>query len=447
MLKRILIANRGEIALRILRACKEMGIDAVCVYSTDDANAIYLRYAEETICIGPGPATESYLDIPRIMSAAEIADVEAIHPGYGFLSENEHFAEVCRSCGIEFIGPPASAIALMGNKARARDLARECGVPVTTGSRGVVRDEEEGLRVAREIGFPVMIKAAAGGGGRGMRVAHNEISFVNGFLAARAEAESAFKDGSIYIEKYVEGARHIEIQVFADRLGNVVHLGERDCSIQRRHQKLIEESPSPFMDEDLRRRMGEAAVRIARAAKYENAGTIEFLVDRDRNFYFMEMNTRIQVEHPVTEMVTGFDLVKEQIRVASGLPLSFSQSDVRISGAAIECRINAEDPDAGFKPSPGTIAFWFPPGGAGVRVDTHAYAGYTIPRHYDSMLGKLIVHRPTREEAIVATKRALDEFVVEGVKTTIPFHARIMGNAHFQKGQVTTTFVDDWFLK
>jgi acetyl-CoA carboxylase biotin carboxylase subunit len=447
VLRRILIANRGEIALRILRACKELGIDAICVYSTEDANAIYLRYAEETICIGPGPASSSYLDIPRIISAAEVADVEAIHPGYGFLSENEHFAEVCRSCGIEFVGPSAEAIALMGNKARARDLARECGVPVTTGSKGVLKDEEEGLAIAREIGFPVMIKAAAGGGGRGMRIARNEISFVNGFLAARAEAESAFKDGSLYVEKYVEGARHIEIQIFGDRHGNVVHLGERDCSIQRRHQKLIEEAPSPVLDEELRARMGAAAVRIAKAAKYENAGTIEFLLDREKNFYFMEMNTRIQVEHPVTEMVTGLDLVKEQIRVASGLPLSFSQSDVRIEGAAIECRINAEDPERGFAPSPGTVSLWFPPGGAGVRVDSHVYSGYTIPRHYDSMLGKLIVHRATREEAITTMKRALDEFIVQGIKTTIPFHARIMTNSHFLRGQATTTFVDDYFLK
>jgi acetyl-CoA carboxylase biotin carboxylase subunit len=445
VLRRILIANRGEIALRVVRACKELGIDAICVYSKADADAIYLRYADETICIGAGPSATSYLDIPRIISAAEIADVEAIHPGYGFLSENEHFAEVCRSCGIEFIGPPTDAIAKMGNKAVARSIARECGVPVTTGSQGILQNEEQGLEIARSIGFPVMIKAAAGGGGRGMRVAHNDISFVNGFMAARAEAENAFKDGSIYVEKYIEGARHIEIQVIGDKHGNIVHLGERDCSVQRRHQKLIEESPSPFLDEDLRRRMGEAAVRICRAVGYENAGTIEFLVDRERNFYFMEMNTRIQVEHPVTEMVTGIDLVKEQIRVASGLPLSFSQDDVKLEGAAIECRINAEDPDAGFKPSPGKISFYFAPGGKGVRVDSHAYAGYTIPRHYDSMVAKLIVHRPTREETITTMKRALGEYVIEGVKTTLPLHQKIMNHAQFVRGQVNTTFVEEYF--
>jgi acetyl-CoA carboxylase biotin carboxylase subunit len=446
VLRRILIANRGEIALRILRACKEMGIDAICVYSKEDKDAIYLRYADETICIGPGPSATSYLDIPRIISAAEIADVEAIHPGYGFLSENEHFAEVCRSCGIEFIGPPTAAIALMGNKARARAIARGCGVPVTTGSEGILQNEEQGLEIARSIGFPVMIKAAAGGGGRGMRVAHNEISFVNGFLAARAEAEAAFKDGSIYVEKYIESARHVEIQVIGDKHGNLVHLGERDCSVQRRHQKLIEESPSPSLDDDLRKRMGDAAIKICKAAGYENAGTIEFLLDKDRNFFFMEMNTRIQVEHPVTEMVTGIDLVKEQIRVASGLPLSFRQEDVRMRGAAIECRINAEDPEQNFKPQPGKIGLYFAPGGAGVRVDSHCYAGYTIPRFYDSMVGKLIVHRPSRDEAITAMRRALAEFVIEGVKTTIPLHQRIMHNSAYLRGQVNTTFLEEYFL-
>ncbi|HVY61652.1 MAG TPA: acetyl-CoA carboxylase biotin carboxylase subunit [Planctomycetota bacterium] len=447
MLKRILIANRGEIALRIIRACKELGIETIAVYSQEDRNAIYLRYADETICIGPAAAGASYLDIPRIISAAEIADVEAIHPGYGFLSENEHFAEVCRSCGIVFIGPPTEAIANMGNKSVAREMAAKAGVPITRGSEGLLKDENQGLEVARKIGFPVMIKAAAGGGGRGMRVAHNEISFVNGFLAARAEAENAFKDGSLYVEKYIQGARHIEIQLIGDRHGNLVHLGERDCSIQRRHQKLIEEAPSPFVDEDLRKRMGEAAVAIARAANYENAGTIEFLVDKDRNFYFMEMNTRIQVEHPVTEMVTGFDLVKEQIRVASGYPLSFKQSDVRFEGHAIECRINAEDPENGFKPSPGKIGLYFPPGGEGVRVDSHCYSGFSISPCYDSMVGKLIIHRPTREEAIHGMRRALGEYVIEGIKTTIPLHARIMNSVHYQRGNVNTTFVEEYFLR
>ncbi len=447
LLRRILVANRGEIALRIIRACKELGIDAIAVYSQADRDAVYLRYADESICIGPPASASSYLDIPRIMSAAEIADVEAIHPGYGFLSENEHFAEVCRSCGIEFIGPPTEAIAKMGNKSVARSIAAECGVPITRGSEGLLKDENQGLEIARKIGFPVMIKAAAGGGGRGMRVAHNEISFVNGFMSARAEAEAAFKDGSLYVEKYVQGARHIEIQIIGDKHGNIVHLGERDCSLQRRHQKLVEEAPSPALDEDLRRRMGEAAIAIARAVRYENAGTLEFLVDRDKNFYFMEMNTRSQVEHPVTEMVTGIDLVKEQIRVASGFPLSFKQEDIKIQGHAIECRINAEDPDNGFKPSPGKIGLYFQPGGIGVRVDSHVYSGFTITPHYDSMVGKLIVHRRTREEAIQAMRRALAEYVIEGVKTTIPLHLRIMANSHYQRGQVDTSFVEEYFLR
>ncbi len=446
MLRRILIANRGEIALRILRACKQLGIEAVCVYSKEDRDAIYLRYADETICIGPGPAATSYLDIPRIISAAEIADVEAIHPGYGFLSENPHFAEVCRSCGIEFIGPSAEAISIMGNKARARALAREVGIPITPGSETIVSDEQRGLAIARELGFPVMIKAAAGGGGRGMRLAHNDISFVNAFLAARAEADAAFKDSSLYIEKYIEGARHIEIQVMGDRFGNLVHMGERDCSVQRRHQKLIEEAPSPAVDEDLRTRMGAAALQLARAAKYENAGTVEFLVDRDKRFYFMEMNTRIQVEHPVTEAVTGLDLVKEQIRVASGEQLSFRQEDIRITGAAIECRINAEDPDDGFKPCPGRIGLYFPPGGAGIRLDSHVYSGFTISPYYDSLVGKLIVSRPTRDQAIVAARAALAEFVIEGIKTTIPLYQRIFANIHYQRGQIDTKFVEDYFM-
>jgi len=447
LLRRVLVANRGEIALRIIRACKELGIETIAVYSEEDRNAIYLRYADETICIGPAPSASSYLDIPRIISAAEIADVEAIHPGYGFLSENEHFAEVVRSCGIVFIGPPTDAIANMGNKSIAREMARKVGVPVTRGSEGLVKDEQQGLEIARRIGFPVIIKAAAGGGGRGMRVARTEMGFVNFFLSARAEAENAFKDGSLYIEKYIEGARHVEIQLIGDRYGTICHLGERDCSIQRRHQKLIEEAPSPALDDDLRKRMGDAAIAIAKAAKYENAGTIEMLVDRDKNFYFMEMNTRIQVEHPVTEMVTGIDLVKEQIRVASGFPLSFKQEDVRMSGHAIECRINAEDPENGFKPSPGKIGMYFAPGGTGVRVDSHCYSGFTISPCYDSMVGKLIVHRPTRDEAIQAMRRALSEYVIEGVKTTIPLHQRIMTSLYYQRAQVTTTFLEEYFLR
>jgi len=444
--RRILIANRGEIALRVLRACKELGIEVVCVYSQEDRDAIYLRQADETICIGPGPSATSYLDIARILSSAEVGDVEAIHPGYGFLSENAHFAEVCRSCGIEFIGPAPESIALMGNKARARTIAREVGVPVTPGSETTVQSEEQGLEVARSIGYPVMIKAAAGGGGRGMRVAHSDIGFVNAFLAARSEAEAAFKDGSIYIEKFIERARHVEIQVMGDRHGNLVHLGERDCSIQRRHQKLIEESPSPAIDPDLRRRMGEAALALARAARYENAGTLEFLVDREKNFYFMEMNTRIQVEHPVTELVTGIDLVKEQIRVASGEPLSFRQEDVRLSGAAIECRINAEDAENGFKPCPGKIDVYFPPGGPGVRVDSHVYAGFRISPCYDSMVGKVIVHRQTREEAIRVMRRALGELVVEGVKTTAALCREILSSLRFERGDIHTAFVEEHFL-
>ncbi|RME73135.1 MAG: acetyl-CoA carboxylase biotin carboxylase subunit, partial [Planctomycetota bacterium] len=407
MLRRILIANRGEIALRILRSCRELGIEAVCVYSTADRDAIYLRQADESICIGPGPAASSYLDIPRIIAAAEIADVEAIHPGYGFLAENDHFAEVCRSCGIGFIGPPPEVIAAVGNKARARAIAIEAGVPVLPGSGGPVADVEQGLAIAREIGFPVMIKAAAGGGGRGMRLAHNELSFQSGFVAARTEAEAAFKDGSLYLEKCIEGARHIEVQVLADAHGNVVHLGERDCSLQRRHQKLVEEAPSPFVDDELRTRMGEAAVRLAAAAGYQNAGTVEFLVDSDRNFYFIEMNARIQVEHPVTEMVCGVDLIAEQIRIASGAPLRFGQQDMAMRGAAIECRINAEDPDDDFRPDPGTVTFYAPPGGRGVRLDSHVYAGYRISPLYDSMVAKLIAYGRDREEAIAIMGRAL----------------------------------------
>jgi acetyl-CoA carboxylase biotin carboxylase subunit len=445
MFSRILIANRGEIALRVLRACKALGIQAVCVYSEADRDAVYLRYADETVCIGPSPAKESYLDIPRIISAAEIADVEAIHPGYGFLSENAHFAEVCRSCKITFIGPPPEAIKMMGDKVTAKAAARKAGVPLVPGSEGLVDNDQDALDVAHRIGFPVIIKATAGGGGRGMRVAHNDVSFVNAFLAARTEAEAAFKNPGVYIEKYVEGARHVEIQVFADQHGNVVHLGERDCSVQRRHQKLIEESPSPALDEELRARMGACAVALAKQAGYVNAGTVEFLVDRDRNFYFMEMNTRIQVEHPVTEMVTGFDLVKTQIRVASGERLPWVQEDVKLRGHAIECRINAEDPDDDFKPRPGKIERYFAPGGIGVRLDSHAYSGYVVPQFYDSMIGKLIVRGETRDEAIQTMKRALEEFLIEPIKTTIPIHRKILEHDKFVRGTHDTGFIADHF--
>jgi acetyl-CoA carboxylase biotin carboxylase subunit len=447
MFSRILIANRGEIALRIIRACRELGIETVAVFSEADRNSFYLKQADYAVCIGPGPAAKSYLDISRIVSAAEITDVDAIHPGYGFLSENPHFAEVCESCNIKFIGPPPEASRMTGDKVTARDLARKLKIPTIPGSETAVKDEKEALEVAHRVGFPVMIKAAGGGGGRGMRVAHNDVSLVNSFLAAQAEAGAAFRNSSLYIEKYIDKARHIEIQVLADAHGNVVHLGERDCTIQRRFQKLIEEAPSPVMTPSLRKEMGNAAVTFARAAKYVNAGTCEFLVDERGKFYFIEMNARIQVEHPVTEMVTGIDLVKEQIRVAAGERLRFSQRDVVLDGVAIECRINAENPNDGFKPCPGKISVYYPPGGPGVRLDSHVYAGYQIPPYYDSMIGKLIVHRKTREETLAAMKRALSEFVIEGVPTTIPLHLAIFDHTQYIKGQVDTTFIESYFGK
>jgi acetyl-CoA carboxylase, biotin carboxylase subunit len=442
---RILIANRGEIALRVLRSCKALGIETVCVYSEADRDAIYLRFADETICIGPGPSAQSYLNIPRIISAAEIADVEAIHPGYGFLSENAHFAEVCRDCRIGFIGPPAEVIARMGDKVSAKTVARKAGVPLVPGSDGLVESEQDALAVAQRIGYPVIVKATGGGGGRGMRVAHNEVSFLNGFASAKSEAETAFRNPGVFIEKYVERARHVEIQILADAHGNVVHLGERDCSIQRRHQKLVEEAPSPFLDPDLRRRMGEAAVNLAREAGYVNAGTIEFLVDQDRNFYFMEMNTRVQVEHPVTEEITGLDIVALQLKIASGERLPFTQKDVKLRGHAIEVRINAEDES--FKPRAGLIERLFVPGGRHVRWDSHIYSGYRVPPNYDSMIAKLIVWGETRDEAIERMKRALNELVVEGIPTSAGLHKRIMSNVQFQRGNVTTAFLDDYFMR
>ncbi|HYO08368.1 MAG TPA: acetyl-CoA carboxylase biotin carboxylase subunit [Tepidisphaeraceae bacterium] len=442
MFSKILIANRGEIALRIIRACKELGIQTAVVYSTADRDAAYLKLADQAICIGEGPPAESYLNIPRIISAAEIADVQAIHPGYGFLAENDHFAEICRSCRIEFIGPPHQAMALLGDKVECKKLARKAKVPTVPGSDGAVEDEKVALRIAQEIEYPVIIKAAAGGGGRGMRVAHNDVSLRAGFRQAQAEAENAFKDSTVYIEKYVEYGRHVEVQILADAHGTAVHLWERDCSMQRRHQKLVEESPSPVLRPEVRRELCESAVRLIKAAGYTNAGTVEFLVDKKQNFYLLEVNARIQVEHPVTEQVTGIDLIKEQIRIASGLPLSFRQKDVPQIGHAIECRINAEDPARNFAPSPGTILEWRPPGGPGVRLDTHAYAGYRIPPNYDSMIGKLIVHRPTRGEAIAAMKRAIGEFNIAPIKTTIPLHLQIMDNHEFQSGDVDTGFVE-----
>jgi acetyl-CoA carboxylase biotin carboxylase subunit len=447
MFSRILIANRGEIALRVIRACKELGIESVAVYSEADRNNLYLKQADYAICIGPGQAQKSYLDISRIVSAAEIADVDAIHPGYGFLSENPHFAEVCESCNIKFIGPTAESSRIASDKVSSRELAKKCRVPTIPGSEEAVKDEKEALDVAHRIGYPVMIKAAGGGGGRGMRVAHNDVSLVHSFLAAQAEAGAAFRNSALYIEKYVEKARHIEIQILADEHGTILHLGERDCTIQRRFQKLIEEAPSPAVSPSLRKDMGNAAIAFARAAKYANAGTCEFLVDERGKFYFIEMNRRIQVEHPVTEMVTGIDLIKEQIKIAAGQKLSFSQRDVAITGVAIECRINAENPNDGFKPSPGRITSYFPPGGPGVRLDSHAYAGYQIPPFYDSMIGKLIVHKRTREEAVAAMRRALSEFVVEGVPTTIPLHLAIFDHTQYIKGQVDTTFIESYFGK
>jgi acetyl-CoA carboxylase biotin carboxylase subunit len=442
MFSKILIANRGEIALRIIRACRELGVQTCVVYSTADRDAAYLKLADQAICIGDAPPADSYLNIPRIISAAEIADVQAIHPGYGFLAENDHFAEICRSCRIEFIGPPVKAMALLGDKVECKKLAKKAKVPTVPGSDGAVDDEKVALRIAQEIEYPVIIKAAAGGGGRGMRVAHNDVSLRAGFRQARAEAENAFKDSTVYIEKYVEYGRHVEVQIIADHHGNAVHLWERDCSMQRRHQKLVEESPSPVLRPEVRKELCESAVRLIKAAGYANAGTVEFLVDKKQNFYILEVNARIQVEHPVTEQVTGIDLIKEQIRVASGLPLGFKQKDIPQIGHAIECRINAEDPARNFSPSPGLIVEWRAPGGPGVRLDSHAYAGYRIPPNYDSMIGKLIVHRPTRAEAIAAMKRALSEFHIAPIKTTIPLHLQIMDNHDFQSGEVDTGFVE-----
>lgn len=445
MFRRILIANRGEIAVRVLRACRELGIESVLVYSEADRNAQYLRLADATICIGPPTSAKSYLDIPSIIAAAEIADVEAIHPGYGFLSENAHFAEVCQACNIRFIGPPPSAIASFGDKQKARAIAKKAGAPTVPGSAGLLTSEEEALRIAHEIGFPVILKAVAGGGGRGMRVAHNDVSLINGFHQARAEAEAAFKNGGVYLEKFVERPRHVEIQVLGDREGNIIHLGERDCSVQRRHQKLIEESPSPALNPDIRKRMGDAAIAIVREAKYENAGTVEFLVDPKGNFYFIEVNARVQVEHPVTEMVTGIDIVQEQIRIAAGERLRYRQEDIVLKGSAIECRINAEDPDTNFRPTPGRVTAWMVPGGPGVRLDTHISAGAEIPPNYDSLVAKLIVHRPTRREAIATMRRALAEFHVEGIKTTIPFHRKVFEHADFLSGEIDTGFVERHF--
>ena len=442
MFQRILVANRGEIALRVIRACRDLGVEVVAVFSEADRDAPYLALADEAICIGPANAAESYLNIPRLISAAEISNVQAIHPGYGFLSENAHFAEVCRSCNIEFIGPPHEAMRRLGNKNEARKLAKETGVPVVPGSEGLIQNDADALALARSMGFPVLIKAAAGGGGRGMRVARNDISLQSGLKAARQEAEKAFKDGSVYLEKYIEQPRHVEVQILADRHGRVVHLWERDCSLQRRHQKLVEESPAPNLPPAVRRDICAAAVRLVQAAGYQNAGTCEFLVDAQHRFYFIEVNARVQVEHPVTELVTGIDIVREQIRIAAGEPLHFTQDQVEHRGVAIECRINAEDPAADFRPCPGVITKWQPPGGPGVRLDTHVVTGYRVPPNYDSLVAKLLVHQPTRPEALACMRRALAEFVVEGIRTTIPRHREIFNHSSFIEGQVDTTFIE-----
>jgi acetyl-CoA carboxylase biotin carboxylase subunit len=445
-LKKILIANRGEIALRIIRACKELGIKTVAVYSEADADSLHVRFADEVVCIGPGPSKESYLNIPRIISAAEVTNADALHPGYGFLAENAHFAEICASCNIKFIGPTPDMINAMGDKALAKDTMRAAGVPTIPGSDGILKSVGEALEIADQIGYPVIMKATAGGGGRGMRVVREKSALEGAFNQAQTEAQNAFGNPALYMEKYFEHPHHIEVQLIGDAHGNVIALGERECSIQRKHQKLIEESPSPSVTEVVRQKLCQAAVRGAKSVHYENAGTIEFLF-QDGNFYFMEMNTRIQVEHPVTEMVFGLDLVKEQIRVASGERIDHINPNFRMRGHAIECRINAEDPENNFRPSPGKITTLHVPGGIGIRVDTHAYAGYQVPPYYDSLVAKLISHGKSRAEAIERMERALDEFVFEGIKTTIPFHQRVMGYPVFREGNFDTKFVEEHFSR
>ncbi|OQW35683.1 MAG: acetyl-CoA carboxylase biotin carboxylase subunit [Nitrospira sp. HN-bin3] len=446
MFKKVLIANRGEIALRVIRACKELGIQTVAIHSEADALAMHVRAADEKVCVGPADSALSYRNIPNVLSAAEITGVDAIHPGYGFLSENAHFAEVCESIGIKFIGPSSENIAMMGDKAKAREIVAKRGLPVTPGSPGEVRSEEEALQAAQKIGFPVIIKATAGGGGRGMRVVNRAEDLGRAFQAAQAEAKSTFGNDGVYLERYFLEPRHIEVQVLADQQGRVIHLGERDCSIQRRHQKLVEETPSPVVDAKLRRDIGRVAVEAVKAAHYRNVGTVEFLLDKERNFYFMEVNTRIQVEHPITEMVTGVDLIKEQIRLAAGHPLSLRQQDVVLTGHSLECRINAEDPEK-FTPSPGTITKYSPPGGFGVRVDSAMESGSIVVPHYDSMIAKLITHGRDRQESMARMRRALGEFVIEGIKTTIPLHRRILDDPDFQKGHVSTTFLEHFLAR
>lgn len=445
MFKKILIANRGEIAVRVIRACRELGIRTVAVYSKADEEAIHTQLADEAVCIGPAKASESYLNIKNILSAAVLTGAEAIHPGFGFLSENSKFAQMCKECNIVFIGPDAETIELMGNKSKAKSTMEKHGVPVIKGSKGAVKHREEGLKVAKEIGFPVMIKASAGGGGRGIRIVREEKEFLKAFDTASTESKAAFDDDSMYIEKFIENPRHVEIQLLGDNYGNIIYLGERDCSIQRRNQKILEEAPCPIMTEELRTRMGEAAIIGAKAVNYKNAGTIEFLLDNKGDFYFMEMNTRIQVEHPITEMVTGIDLVKEQIKIASGEKLDIKQEDIKIKGHSIECRINAEDPERNFMPSPGTINIVHFPGGIGIRLDSAIYQGYKIPPYYDSMIGKLIVHGNTRDEAISKMERALGELIIDGLKTNIDFHYTILRNENFRLGNFDTSFINKEF--
>ncbi|OGX05416.1 MAG: acetyl-CoA carboxylase biotin carboxylase subunit [Omnitrophica WOR_2 bacterium GWA2_47_8] len=442
MFSKILIANRGEIALRIIRACKELNVKTVAVYSEADRDSLHVQFADEAVCIGPAPSPESYLNIPAIISAAEITDSDAIHPGYGFLAENAHFAEVCESCNIKFIGPSAEAIRIMGDKVLAKENMSKIGVPLTPGGKGVIKTKEEAINVAKKIKYPVIIKAAAGGGGKGMRVCHNDITLATSFALAKKEAEVNFKNGDVYIEKYIQEPRHIEIQIMADHYGNVIHLGERECSIQRRHQKLLEEAPSVALDDKLRKKMGETAVKIAKSVNYRGVGTVEFLLNTNGEFYFMEMNTRIQVEHPVTEMVTGIDLVKRQIRLAAGEKLKIRQDDVKLRGHAIECRINAEDPDNNFMPCPGKIVELNLPGGLGVRLDTHIYPGYKIPPFYDSMVAKLITYGSNRKEAIDIMRRALGEFYISPIKTTIGLQVQIINHASFLAGNLSTHFLE-----
>ncbi len=441
MFKKILIANRGEIALRIIRACKEMGIGTVAIYSEADRDSLHVHYADEAFCVGPAPGNRSYLNIPNIISTATIAEVDAIHPGYGFLAENARFAEICDTHHIKFIGPPATAIEKMGDKAIAKETMRDSGVPVVPGSQGVIKDDKELMQKAEEIGFPVIIKASAGGGGRGMRVVNSFDELVNAYHTAQSEADACFGNPEVYMEKYIEEPKHIEVQLLLDEHGNGVYLGERDCSVQRRHQKVVEEAPSPVVTPEIRRKIGEAALQGAKSVGYTNAGTVEFLLDKNNKFYFMEMNTRIQVEHPVTELITGVDLIREQIRIAAGEKLSFTQADIGIKGHAIECRINAEDPSKNFMPSPGRITVYRAPGGPGIRIDSCAYEGFVIPPYYDSMIAKLIAWDDTREKAIARMIRALEEFEIQGVKTTIPFQLEVLKNEYFQKGEVYTNFI------